>query len=159
MNNNNSCCHVDQSLVVSVFIDQGICNVCLSFLASFTKEVDLRLDKLLLKINGRLANRGLASLVKEDIAGNKVYFSYYECLWCANLQEASSSLSSVSCLMSSSAAELLSLSSYLFHARFGIKMQQKLQTSCSRCNKTTWHVESNYILQPPKIFATHHKSI
>ena len=29
-------------------------------------------------------------------------------------------------------------------------MQQKLQKSCSRCNKNTWHVESNYILQPPK---------
>ena len=29
-------------------------------------------------------------------------------------------------------------------------MQQKWQKSCSRCNKNTWHVESNYILQPPK---------
>ena len=29
-------------------------------------------------------------------------------------------------------------------------MQQKLQKSCSRCNKNTWHVESSYILQPPK---------
>ena len=29
-------------------------------------------------------------------------------------------------------------------------LQQKLQTSCSRCNKNTWHVESSYILQPPK---------
>ena len=27
--------------------------------------------------------------------------------------------------------------------------QQKLQNSCSRCNKNTWHVESSYILQPP----------
>ena len=27
---------------------------------------------------------------------------------------------------------------------------QKLQRSCSRCNKNTWHVESSYILQPPK---------
>ena len=27
---------------------------------------------------------------------------------------------------------------------------QKLQTSCFRCNKNTWHVESSYILQPPK---------
>ena len=30
------------------------------------------------------------------------------------------------------------------------RMQQKLQKSCFRCNKTTWHVESNSILQPPK---------
>ena len=29
-------------------------------------------------------------------------------------------------------------------------LQQKLQTSCSRCNKNTWHVESSYILQLPK---------
>ena len=29
-------------------------------------------------------------------------------------------------------------------------LQQKLQTSCSRCYKNTWHVESSYILQPPK---------
>ena len=29
-------------------------------------------------------------------------------------------------------------------------LQQKLQKSCSRCNKSTWHVESRYILQPPK---------
>ena len=29
-------------------------------------------------------------------------------------------------------------------------MQQKLQKSCSRCCKITWHVESNTILQPPK---------
>ena len=29
-------------------------------------------------------------------------------------------------------------------------LQQKLQKSCSRCNKNTWNVESNYILQPPK---------
>ena len=28
-------------------------------------------------------------------------------------------------------------------------LQQKLQKSCSRCNKT-WNVESSYILQPPK---------
>ena len=28
-------------------------------------------------------------------------------------------------------------------------LQQKLQKSCSRCNNT-WHVESGYILQPPK---------
>ena len=25
-----------------------------------------------------------------------------------------------------------------------------MQKSCSRCNKNTWHVESSYILQPPK---------
>ena len=30
------------------------------------------------------------------------------------------------------------------------RLQQKLQKSCSRCNKNTWHVESGYILQPPK---------
>ena len=29
-------------------------------------------------------------------------------------------------------------------------LQQKLHKSCSRCNKNTWHVESSYILQPPK---------
>ena len=29
-------------------------------------------------------------------------------------------------------------------------LQQKLQKSCSRCNKNTWHVESSYTLQPPK---------
>ena len=29
-------------------------------------------------------------------------------------------------------------------------LKQKLQKSCSRCNKNTWHVESSYILQPPK---------
>ena len=28
-------------------------------------------------------------------------------------------------------------------------LQQKLQKSCSRCNKNTRHVESSYILQPP----------
>ena len=30
------------------------------------------------------------------------------------------------------------------------KLSSKLQKSCSRCNKNTWHVESSYILQPPK---------
>ena len=29
-------------------------------------------------------------------------------------------------------------------------MQQKWEKSCFRCKKNTWHVESNYILQPPK---------
>ena len=29
-------------------------------------------------------------------------------------------------------------------------LQHKLQKSCSRCNKNTWHGESSYILQPPK---------
>ena len=29
-------------------------------------------------------------------------------------------------------------------------LQQKLQKSCSQCNKNTWHAESSYILQPPK---------
>ena len=29
-------------------------------------------------------------------------------------------------------------------------LQQILQKSCSRCNKNTWHVESNYILRPSK---------
>ena len=29
-------------------------------------------------------------------------------------------------------------------------LQQKLQKSCSRCNKNTRHVESSYMLQPPK---------
>ena len=31
-------------------------------------------------------------------------------------------------------------------------MQQKLQKSCYRCDKNTWHVESGHILQPPKYF-------
>ena len=29
-------------------------------------------------------------------------------------------------------------------------MRQKLEKSCFRCTKNTWHVESNYLLQPPK---------
>ena len=29
-------------------------------------------------------------------------------------------------------------------------LQQKLQKSCSRCNKNARHIESSYILQPPK---------
>ena len=29
-------------------------------------------------------------------------------------------------------------------------MQQKREKSCFRCKKNTWHVESNYCLQPPK---------
>ena len=29
-------------------------------------------------------------------------------------------------------------------------LQQKLQKTCSRCNKNTRHIESSYILQPPK---------
>ena len=29
-------------------------------------------------------------------------------------------------------------------------LHQKLQKSCSQCNKNTWHVESSYIWQPPK---------
>ena len=29
-------------------------------------------------------------------------------------------------------------------------LQQKLQKSCSRRNNNTWHIESSYILQPPK---------
>ena len=37
--------------------------------ASFTKEVNPRLAKRPLKTNGRLANRGLTSLVKEATAG------------------------------------------------------------------------------------------
>ena len=34
-------------------------------------------------------------------------------------------------------------------------MKQKLEKSCFRCKKNTWHVESNYLLQPPEylIFA------
>ena len=30
------------------------------------------------------------------------------------------------------------------------ELQQKWQKFCSRCNKNTWRVKSNYILQPPK---------
>ena len=29
-------------------------------------------------------------------------------------------------------------------------VQQKLEKSCFRCKKNTWHVESDYILQPLK---------
>ena len=29
-------------------------------------------------------------------------------------------------------------------------LQQKWQKSCYRCNENTWHVESSYMLQPPK---------
>ena len=29
-------------------------------------------------------------------------------------------------------------------------MGQKLEKSCFRCKKNTWHVEYNYVLQPPK---------
>ena len=29
-------------------------------------------------------------------------------------------------------------------------LQQRLQKSCSQCNKNTRHIESSYILQPPK---------
>ena len=29
-------------------------------------------------------------------------------------------------------------------------MKQKLEKSCFRCKKNTWHVESNHLLQPPK---------
>ena len=29
-------------------------------------------------------------------------------------------------------------------------MKQKLEKSCFRCKKNTWHVEFNYLLQPPK---------
>ena len=31
------------------------------------------------------------------------------------------------------------------------RLQQKLEKSCFRCKKKTWHVESNYILQPSNI--------
>ena len=33
-------------------------------------------------------------------------------------------------------------------------MQQKWERSCFLCKKNTWHVESNYILQPPKYLIT-----
>ena len=42
-------------------------------MASFTKEVNPRLAKRPLKTNGRLANRGLTSLVKEATAGVHSY--------------------------------------------------------------------------------------
>ena len=29
-------------------------------------------------------------------------------------------------------------------------MKQKLEKPCFRCKKNTWHVESNYLLQPPR---------
>ena len=44
-------------------------------MASFTEEVNSRLDKRPLKINGRLANRGLTSLVKED-TGVPSFYQY-----------------------------------------------------------------------------------
>ena len=38
------------------------------------------------------------------------------------------------------------------HCIFDLEgLQHKSQKSCSRCNKNTWHIESSYILQPPKI--------
>ena len=33
-------------------------------------------------------------------------------------------------------------------------IEQKLEKSCFRCKKNTWHVESNYILLPPKYLIT-----
>ena len=44
---------------------------CWRPVASFTKEVNPRLAKRPLKTNGRLANRGLTSLVKEATGGRK----------------------------------------------------------------------------------------
>ena len=32
------------------------------------------------------------------------------------------------------------------------EMEQKLEKSCFRCKTNTWHVASNYLLQPPKYF-------
>ena len=36
------------------------------------------------------------------------------------------------------------------HELINQRMEQKLEKSCFRCKKNTWHVESNYILQPRK---------
>ena len=42
---------------------------------------------------------------------------------------------------------------YLFDAGIdNARYATKLEKSCFRCKKNTWHVESNYILQPPKNF-------
>ena len=48
---------------------------------------------------------------------------------------------------------ILTASSTVFcvlHHLISEGLQQKLQKSCSRCNRNTRHVESSYILQPPK---------
>ena len=40
---------------------------------------------------------------------------------------------------------------YLFHAEIDkARNGTKLEKSCFRCKKNTWHFESSYILQPPK---------
>ena len=40
---------------------------------------------------------------------------------------------------------------HIFYANLILEgLQQKLQNSCSRCIKNTRHIESSYILQPPK---------
>ena len=51
-------------------IDLVLCHFMLSPVASFTKEVNPRLAKRPLKINGRLANHELTSLVKEATGSN-----------------------------------------------------------------------------------------
>ena len=45
--------------------------------ASFTKKVNPRLAKHPLKTNGRLANRGLTSLVKESTEGKPLVDNHY----------------------------------------------------------------------------------
>ena len=45
--------------------------------ASFTKEVNPRLAKRPLKTNGRLANRGLTSFVKESTGGHSHVFDEF----------------------------------------------------------------------------------
>ena len=40
---------------------------------------------------------------------------------------------------------------YLFYAKLDFtRIATEIANSCSRCNKNTWHVESDYILEPPK---------
>ena len=53
--------------------------------AHFTKEVNPRLAKCPLKINGRLANLGLTSVVKEAAGGRKglLFVSDKQCAACA----------------------------------------------------------------------------
>ena len=61
-----------------VYIEQyGSCLLKIP-VASFTKEVNQRLAKRPLKINGRLANRRLASLVKEATDVLLINVQFYE---------------------------------------------------------------------------------
>ena len=65
-----------------------------------------------------------------------ICFGIIYCLWC---MYESSSVLCITLINTSSMQDLILQG-----------MQQKLQESCSRCNKNTWYVESNFLLQPSK---------